>query len=208
MRITRTIRPLFTLFATVAVIIGALVATSAPASAAPLQPIPKLDAERYLGSWWQLAAVPAFFNLDCAKDTQATYTPINPTTIGVENTCTTFTGQKNRVKGKATVVDPVTKAQLSVKFPQVPASIDPGNAPNYIVAWIADGATPTDPYRFAVVGDPTRASGFLLSRDKVVPTSTLRMLRGEIEKVGFNSCTFLVSPTTGGRTDQSPLCLV
>ncbi|MYR07913.1 lipocalin [Gordonia sp. SID5947] len=208
MRITRTTRPLLTLLATAALALGALFATSASASAAPLQPIPKLDTQRYLGSWWQLAAVPAFFNVNCAKDTQATYTPIDAKTIGVENTCTTFTGQSNRVQGRATVVDPVTKAQLSVKFPQVPVSFDPGNAPNYIVAWVADGKNPTDPYRFAVVGDPTRTSGFLLSRDKVVPTSTLRMLRGEIEKVGFNSCTFLVSPTTGGRTDHSPLCTV
>ncbi|AZG47405.1 lipocalin family protein [Gordonia insulae] len=205
---TRTIRPLVTVFAAVAMVCAALVGTSATASAAPLMPIPKLDTERYLGSWWQLAAVPAFFNLNCAKDTKATYTPIDAKTIGVVNTCSTFVGPSNRVQGRATVVDPVTNAQLSVKFPQVPASIDPGNAPNYIVAWIADGKTPTDPYRFAIVGDPTRTSGFLLSRDKVVSTSTLRMLRGEIEKVGFNSCTFLVSPTTGGRTDYSPLCTV
>ena len=182
--------------------------TSATASAAPLRPIAKLDTTRYLGSWWQLAAIPAFFNLSCARDTTATYTPINPTTIGVKNTCTTFTGQTNGVQGRATVVDPVTKAQLSVKFPQVPVSVDPGNAPNYIVAWIANGAKPTDPYRFALVGDPTRLSGFVLYRDRVVSTSTLRMLRGQVEKAGFNSCSFLISPTTGGRTDYSPLCTV
>ncbi|MFW0787176.1 lipocalin family protein [Gordonia sp. CPCC 206044] len=208
MRISHTTRSLVMLLATAALTIGALFVTTGPASAAPLQPIPKLDTTRYLGSWWQLAAVPAFFNLNCAKDTKATYTPIDATTIGVENTCATFTGQRNRVQGRASVVDPVTKAQLSVKFPQVPVSIDPGNTPNYIVAWIGDGKTPDDPYRFAVVGDPTRTSGFLLSRDKVVSTSTLRMLRGQIEKVGFNSCTFLVTPTTGGRTDHSPLCTV
>ncbi|NED60994.1 lipocalin, partial [Streptomyces sp. SID10244] len=44
MRITRTTRPLFTLFATVALTIAALFVATAPASAAPLQPIPKLDA--------------------------------------------------------------------------------------------------------------------------------------------------------------------
>ena len=208
MRITRTIRRLFTLLATAALAVAALVASTGPATAAPLQPIPKLDTERYLGSWWQLAAIPAFFNLNCAKDTKATYTLIDATTIGVENTCTTFTGQTNGVKGQAKVVDPVPKAQLSVSFPQVPVSIDPNNAPNYIVTWIADGATPDDPYQFALVGDPTRFSGFVLSRDKVVTTETLRMLRGQVEKAGFNSCTFLVSPTTGGRTDYSPLCTV
>ncbi|MXP23764.1 lipocalin [Gordonia sp. HNM0687] len=208
MGITRTIRRLFTLLATTALAVAALVASTGPAAAAPLQPIPKLDTERYLGSWWQLAAIPAFFNLNCAKDTKATYTLIDATTIGVENTCTTFTGQTNGITGQAKVVDPVTNAQLSVSFPQVPVSIDPNNAPNYIVTWIADGATPDDPYRFALVGNPTRLSGFVLSREKVVSTDTLRMLRGQVEKAGFNSCTFLVSPTTGGRTDYSPLCTV
>ncbi|MDY6809931.1 MAG: lipocalin family protein [Actinomycetota bacterium] len=208
MRITRTIRRLFTLLAATALAVAALVASTGPAAAAPLQPIPKLDTERYLGSWWQLAAIPAFFNLNCAKDTKATYTLIDATTIGVENTCTTFTGQTNGIQGQAKVVDPVTNAQLSVSFPQVPVSIDPNNAPNYIVTWIADGVTPDDPYRFALVGNPTRLSGFVLSRDQIVSTDTLRMLRGQVEKAGFNSCTFLVSPTTGGRTDYSPLCTV
>ncbi|MEE3851598.1 lipocalin family protein [Gordonia sp. LSe1-13] len=208
MRITRTIRPLFTVLVTIGLAIGALVAGSGAASAAPLQPIPKLDTERYLGSWWQLAAIPAFFNLNCAKDTKANYTVIDATTIGVENTCTTFTGQTNGVKGKADVVDPVTNAQLSVSFPQVPVSINPGGAPNYIVTWVGEGDTPTDPYEFAIVGDPSRLSGFVLSREPVVSTATLKMLRGEVEKAGFNSCIFLVSPTTGGRTDYSPLCTI
>ncbi|MGV9793299.1 lipocalin family protein [Gordonia sp. NPDC003422] len=208
MRAMRNTSRAVTALVTCVLVSAGLLLTSATASAAPLKPIAKLDTTRYLGSWWQLAAIPAFFNLVCARDTKAIYTPINATTIGVKNTCTTFTGQTNGVQGRATVVDPVTKAQLSVKFPQVPVSVDPGNAPNYIVAWISDGAKATDPYRFALVGDPTRLSGFVLSRDKVVSTSTLRMLRGRVENAGFNSCTFLISPTTGGRSDYSPLCTV
>ena len=77
-----------------------------------------------------------------------------------------------------------------------------------IVAYLEDGPDPAGPYRYAVVGDPSRGSGFLLSRDKVVPNSELRRLTKEIEKVGYNPCTFLVSPTTGGRSDYSPLCTV
>lgn len=200
-------RSIIAAFVAVLTGLGLLAGTSA-ANAAPLKPVPSLDVQRYLGTWWQLATVPSFFGIRCARDTNATYTLINKTTIGVNNKCTSPFGQIDGVKGKATVVDTTTNAQLSVRFPFTPNSIDPGGRPNYIVAWLQEGRTPTAPYRYAIVGDPTRSSGFLLSRDKVVPTSELRRLRGEIERVGYNSCTFLISPTTGGRSDYSPLCTV
>jgi apolipoprotein D and lipocalin family protein len=185
-----------------------MIVAPATADAAPLKPVPKLDVQRYLGTWWQQATIPSFFGIRCAKDTNATYGIIDATTISVDNKCTSFTGQPDGIKGKATVVDPVSNAQLIVTFPGVPNTIDPGKTPNYIVSWVADGATPDAPYEYAVVGDPSRLSGFVLSRKKVLTTAELRMLKDATEKVGFNSCTFLISPTTGGRSDYSPLCTV
>ncbi|GAC67647.1 lipocalin family protein [Gordonia soli] len=208
MRRTRWTTRWATALAAAAITATGLFATAAPASAAPLQPVAKLDVQRYLGQWWQLATVPSFFGIRCAKDTNATYTLIDAKTVGVDNKCTSPTGMIDGVKGRAKVVDPKTNAQLAVRFPGVPNSIDLGDAPNYIVSWVQDGATPDAPYRYAIVGDPTRTSGFLLSRDKVIPNSELRKLRTQIEKVGYNSCTFLVSPTTGGRSDYSPLCTI
>lgn len=195
----------------------ALIAGPATADAAPLKPIPKLDVNRYLGTWWQQATVPSFFGVRCAKDTNATYTFINDKTVGVDNKCTSFTGQPDGIKGKATIVDPVTNAQLVVTFPFIPGTINPGNTPNYIVAWVGDangndaggpGATGNEPYQYAIVGDPLRLSGFVLTRKKVVSTDELRMLERKARQVGFNSCTLLISPTTGGRSDYSPLCTV
>ncbi|WP_055476961.1 lipocalin family protein [Gordonia sp. HS-NH1] len=204
MRITRS---LAALVAGVLLSVG-FAAGTGPAQAAPLAPVAKVEVDRYLGTWWQLATVPSFFGVTCARDTSATYTYIDAKTIGVDNKCTGPTGMRGGVVGRATVVDPQTNAQLSVRFPQTPGSINPGSAPNYIVAYLEDGADPTGPYQYAIVGDPSRGSGFLLSRDKVVPNSELRRLTTEIEKVGYNPCTFLVSPTTGGRSDYSPLCTV
>ncbi|WP_238422853.1 lipocalin family protein [Gordonia sp. 'Campus'] len=204
MRITRS---LAALVAGLVVSIGFAVGTG-PAQAAPLAPVAQVEVDRYLGKWWQLATVPSFFGLTCARDTSAFYTKIDATTIGVDNQCTGPTGMRGGVVGRATVVDTKTNAQLSVRFPQTPGSINPGNAPNYVVAYLEDGENPDGPYRYAIVGDPNRGSGFLLSRDKVVPDSELRRLTKEIEKVGYNPCTFLVSPTTGGRSDYSPLCIV
>ncbi len=205
------------MFAPVVVIIAAvsMIVTPTTADAAPLQPVAKLDVTRYLGTWWQQATIPSFFGVRCAKDTNATYTQITATTIGVDNRCTSFTGQPDGIKGKATVIDPATKAQLVVTFPGVPNTINPGNNPNYIVTWVGDtqgrdatgpNANSAEPYQFAIVGDPTRLSGFVLSREKVLTTDQLRMLKRRTEAAGFNSCTFLISPTTGGRSDYSPLC--
>jgi apolipoprotein D and lipocalin family protein len=205
--VRHTIRLLLVPLAVIGAAVAMIVAP-ATADAAPLKPVPKLDVQRYLGTWWQQATIPSFFGIRCAKDTNATYGIIDATTISVDNKCTSFTGQPDGIKGKATVVDPVSNAQLIVTFPGVPNTIDPGKTPNYIVSWVADGATPDAPYEYAVVGDPSRLSGFVLSRKKVLTTAELRMLKDATEKVGFNSCTFLISPTTGGRSDYSPLCTV
>ncbi|WP_298445513.1 lipocalin family protein [Gordonia sp. (in: high G+C Gram-positive bacteria)] len=184
---------------------------AAPAHAAPagsLQPVPRLDVERYLGTWWQQAAIPGFYSVRCLRDTSAHYGLIDATTISVNNTCVSPTGRPDGIRGQAKVVDPRSRAQLSVSFPGVPGTLNPQNTPNYIVTWVADGPRPGDPYEYAIVGDPTRLSGFILSRDRVISTRTLLMLRDKAEERGFNTCLFLTSPTTGGRSDYLPLCLV
>ncbi len=205
--VRRPARILVVVAAVLAAILGVVV--SAPrAEAAPTQPVAKLDVNRYLGTWWQLATVPSFYGIRCAKDTNATYGLIDAKTISVDNKCISFTGQPDGIKGKATVLDTKTNAQLAVSFPGIPNTINTGNFPNYIVTYVEDGADPTGPYKYAIVGDPTRLSGFLLSREKNISTDELRRLRGKVEQAGFNSCTFLVSPITGWRSDYSPLCTV
>ncbi|HLS76333.1 MAG TPA: lipocalin family protein, partial [Nocardia sp.] len=128
------------------------VAVAAPAGAQwqPLAPVPSLDIQRYLGEWWQVAAVPQPFNLDCARDTRADYQLIDPANIRVENGCTTWTGGRNGIVGNARVLDPATNAQLHVSFPGVPFQDSPDGPPNYIVTHLAED------YSWALVGDPIR----------------------------------------------------
>lgn len=117
-----------------AVAAAAAVATAAPAAAQPtgsadlwqpLAPIPSLDVARYAGTWYQLAAVPQPFNLDCARDTRATYGVLDASNVSVNNTCTTWSGGTNGIVGNARVNDPVTNAQLHVSFPSVPFQNSP-----------------------------------------------------------------------------------
>lgn len=196
------------LFAAVA---ATAVATATPAGAQPpgsadlwqpLAPVPSLDVARYAGTWYQLAAVPQPFNLDCARDTRAMYGVVDASNVSVNNTCTTWSGGAHGIVGNARVNDPVTNAQLHVSFPSVPFQNSPDGPTNYVVAYLADD------YSLAFVGDPARVSGFVLSRTPAASAEGWRQIRGIVESRGYNSCLVLTSPTTGGRSDIVPLCTV
>ena len=179
---------------------------NAPAGAAPvwqpLSPIPKLDVERYLGDWYQIAAVPQPFNIDCARDTRANYQILGPLDIRVENTCVTYAGTVNRIVGNARVVDPVTSAQLRVSFPGVPFQDTVDGPPNYIVAHIADD------YSWALVGDPLRASGFVLARSPSVTPERWAEIAATASTLGYSTCSIFTTPTSpGGAPDIRPLCV-
>ncbi|MFC4127162.1 lipocalin family protein [Nocardia rhizosphaerae] len=170
----------------------------ATANAAPPAPVSSLDVDRYLGVWHQLAAVPAPFSLACAGDTTATYTRQDDGTVGVYNRCRTWSGGTDEIRGTATVTDPVTRAQLRVSFPGVPGQ--GGDAPNYIVTALGPD------YSWAHVTDPSRLSGFVLSRTPSLDAATWADIDAAIVAAGQQPCLFLTTPTTGGRSDLTPLC--
>ncbi|WP_420835146.1 lipocalin family protein [Williamsia herbipolensis] len=179
-----------------------LVAGTASASAAPLGPIAKLDVDRYLGVWNQVAAIPQPFNIDCLRNTQARYTLIDPNNIKVENTCTKFTGQRSGITGNARVNDQRTKAQLHVSFPGVPFQSSKSGPTNYIVTYIAPD------YSWALVGSPERLSGFVLKRDKQVSSAQWRQIKNVIVSRGYNLNLFITTPIDGAYPNVTPLALV
>lgn len=183
---------------------GVLTAGAAVAQPAPLPgpaPVPYLDLERYVGTWNQLAAVPAPFNLECARDTRAEYTRDPQGNIAVHNRCSTWLGGTNEVRGTAKVNDPVTQAQLHVSFQGVPGQDMLDGPTNYIVTALAPD------YSWAVVTDPSRLSGFVLARGVTLDEPAWRAVRAGIEAAGQSPCIYLTSPITGGLSDFTPLCL-
>ena len=53
----------------------------------PLVPIAKLDVARYMGSWYEIAKYPNFFQRKCASNTVAQYSPQADGTLRVFNKC-------------------------------------------------------------------------------------------------------------------------
>lgn len=166
----------------------------------PLQPVERLDLERYAGTWFQLAAVPQIFSLQCAYDTTANYTPIDGLTVGVKNRCRTWWGNSSGVDGKARVLDPESPAALRVSFDNTLFGSPQEGPANYIVTYIAPD------YSWALVGSPNRSSGFVLSRSPRASASRWHEIKSVIAERGYWDCAFLTSPTRKGCRRVTPLC--
>ncbi|MFF0634334.1 lipocalin family protein [Nocardia sp. NPDC004151] len=173
---------------------------TAATHAEPPAPVAELDLSRYLGTWYQLAAVPQYFNVVCARDTRAEYALDEYGDVSVHNSCTTWSGARNEIRGTATVTDPMTNAQFHVSFPGVPTQEARYGPPNYIVTALGDD------YSWALVTDPNRLSGFVLSRTTALEATQWREIRAAISTAGEDGCWYLTSPTTGGLDLLAPLC--
>ena len=140
----------------------------------PLEVVESVDLAQYTGKWYEIAHYPTFFQAACASST-AEYTARADGKIGVFNTCLAADGATiSTIEGAAEVVDPSTNAKLVVSFPSVPI---PGPY------WIID----LDPaYRFAVVGDPSRSTLFILSRTPTLDQTTLDDILSRLPSRGYD----------------------
>jgi apolipoprotein D and lipocalin family protein len=118
----------------------------------PLETVPHVDLDRYMGKWYEIASFPQWFQKGCVATT-ATYTLRKDGDVDVLNQCRekTLDGKEKRAKGKAWVVDEKSNAKLKVRF-FWPFSGD---------YWIIDLG---DDYQYAVVGHPKRKYLWILSR--------------------------------------------
>lgn len=167
---------------------------------APLTEVAGVDPERYAGTWYQVAAIPQPFNLQCTANTTAEYEVSDPATIAVRNSCDTPFGARSEISGQARVQNPDTNASLRVTFPGVPGQ-DPEGPTNYRITYLAED------YSLAIVGSPERTSGFVLSRTPDLSPERWAEVRDVISDRGWTDCAFLTSPQRGGVSAMVPLCL-
>lgn len=193
-------RALLTACALLAVGAATTMPAVAEVPAAGPAPVPELDLGRYVGTWYQTAAVPQYFNLVCARDTRAEYATLPNGDVSVHNSCTTWTGANNEIRGAARVRDRRTDAQLRVAFPGVPTQESLDGPVNYIVTALGPD------YSWALVTDPARISGFVLSRQPALTDQQWGDVVTAIRGAGEDPRLYLTSPTTGGRSDITPLC--
>ncbi|MBE0711674.1 MAG: lipocalin family protein, partial [Candidatus Aminicenantes bacterium] len=92
-------------------------ARKAQAQEKPLEVVPFVDVQRYLGTWYEIATIPQRFQKGCVGVT-AHYSLRSDGDIDVVNVCRkeTLDGKERSVRGKAWIVDKKTNAKLKVRF--------------------------------------------------------------------------------------------
>lgn len=143
---------------------AALLASLALAACTAMGPVrtttvEQVDAERYLGTWYEVGSVKQFFSAGLVNVT-ANYQLNADGSVRVENRGEYFTngGPESRIVGNAAAIDE-TFTKLNVSFTGPASTEGPGNY------WIVDL---DEDYQWAVVSDPTGTSAFFLSREKTV----------------------------------------
>jgi len=140
--------------------VGTILATMAVMAAATVTPVPRVDLERYVGRWYEIARYPNRFQKDCARDTTAEYALRPDGRLRVTNRCTKADGSAvvavgvgRRPEGSAP-----DGAVFKVRFAPKWLSFIPQVWGDY---WIL--SLPDD-YRFAVIGEPSMNYLWILSR--------------------------------------------
>lgn len=131
----------------------------------PLEPVSqKVDLNRYLGKWYEIARYENSFQKDCVA-AMATYSMRPDGDIAVLNECRASNpeGGLRSAKGKAWVVDTSTNAKLKVSF-FWPFSGD---------YWIIELG---EQYEYAVVGHPNRKYLWILSRTPEMDEKTYQLI--------------------------------
>jgi apolipoprotein D and lipocalin family protein len=138
------------------VVLMALVAFAGVATAKEpeLTVVDSVELNRYLGTWYEIASYPAWFQRNCTAVT-ARYSLRDDGLIKVVNSCRkgSLDGKLKQSTGRAKIVDAETNAKLKVSF----------FGPFWGNYWIID----LDPdYQWVVVGEPKRKYLWILSRTR------------------------------------------
>lgn len=171
------------LIAAGALVIGAAAIVIKKLLEEPLDTVQHVDLERYLGRWYEIAAIPQRYEKGCTYTT-AHYS-LNPDgSVQVKNSCITE-GKERVAVGKAFITDPVSKSKLDVQF----------FWPFRGKYWIIDLAPD---YSYALVGHPDRKSLWILSRKPWMEKEIYKDLLITAMSKGFDISKLKVTPQKSG----------
>lgn len=140
----------------------------------PLEVVPYVDVDRYLGTWYEIATIPQRFQRGCVA-AKAEYSLLPNGDIQVVNSCRegTLDGKVRSVRGRARVVDKRSNAKLKVTF----------FWPFWGSYWII-GLDPD--YQWAIVGHPSRKYLWILSRSPHMEEALYAQLLDFVAERGYD----------------------
>jgi apolipoprotein D and lipocalin family protein len=152
----------------------------------PPDVVSRVDLNRYLGTWYEIASFPQRFQKGCT-DSRADYRLRDDGDIEVLNSCLRD-GKMDTAKGRAWVVDRATNARLKVSF-FWPFRGD---------YWIIDLGKE---YEYAVVSAPSMKYLWILSRTPQMEEQRYQEIVGRLKDRGFDEAR-LTRTEQGNRSDR------
>jgi len=143
----------------------------------PVRTIGSLDVPKYLGTWYEIAKFPNWFQKKCVGNTKAVYSMRADSNLKVLNSCKNADGVVSEAEGTARQIGAQDSPKLEVRFAPAWLSFLPMVWGDY---WVID----LDPqYQVAAVSDPKREYLWVLSRtpqlDKKVYEDLLQRLQAQ-----------------------------
>lgn len=151
-----------------------------PASQIPLATIASLDVPRYMGTWYEIARFPNWFQKKCAGNIRAEYSLQADGTVQVVNRCKLPSGETSEAIGAARQIGGTNSPKLQVRFAPAWLSFIPSVWGNY---WVIDL---DERYQIAAVSEPGREYLWILSRTPQVEARVYAELLERLGKKGFD----------------------
>ena len=132
----------------------------------------RVELDKYLGLWYEVARKPIYYQQVCVKEVTARYTLNENGNIVVDNRCMDEDGQIKRSLGEAFVVNPPFNSKLKVSFmPDALRWLPVGRGDYWILKL-------DEHYQMALVGEPRLKYMWILSREaQPDPTHVQELVR-------------------------------
>ena len=145
-----------------------------------LKAVDSLDLPRYLGSWYEIAKFPNWFQKKCKSDTKANYSLRSDASLAVFNLCRLENGQVSDALGTAKQIGDAKSAKLKVRFAPDWLSVIPFVWGDY---WVIDIDAA---YQLVAISEPKREYLWILSRTPEADDRQLNELLLRLSANGFD----------------------
>jgi len=162
-------------------LLAAWQAMAAPASQEALRTVERVDLQRYMGVWHEIARYPNRFQRQCAGASTATYRLQADGTVEVLNRCRTQQGQWDQALGQARQLGGPESARLQVRFAPAWLSFLPMVWGDYWIVALDEA------YEWVIVSEPRREFLWVLSRTPTLSVPQNELVMARLVQLGFDT---------------------
>ena len=146
----------------------------------PLATVPTLDVPRYMGTWYEIAKLPNWFQRKCVGSTRAQYSLQADGRVQVANSCRLASGEFDDAIGAARQIGAASSPKLKVRFAPAWLSLIPAVWGDYWVIELDDN------YQWVAVSEPGRQYLWILSRTPRMEPTVYADLLARLARKGLD----------------------